>query len=376
MVEFIASASFGLEGIAARELRGLGLKNVVAFNGGASFSGDYADAARANINLRCADRVRMVVGRFGAHTFDQLFEGTKALPWLALLPKDARIPVSGKCVRAQLMSVSDCQAIVKKAIVDKLRQRAAAVPETGATFPVEISVRGDEATVTLDTTGDALNRRGYRTWNGEAPLRETLAAAIVQLSGWRPGLALHDPMCGTGTIPIEAALIDQRRAPGLARSFVSESWPGWVDAYAQARTEASARFDNRSGDRGDSGRQPSISGGDSDAAALDLARRHARQANMTDYVSFFNRDASGVNMPERYGAFICNPPYGVRLGGEKESEQAIRVLRTLRERHPGWSMTVISAHPGFERVFGARADRKPRVYNGRLECAVYTYLAH
>ncbi|MDR1600083.1 MAG: class I SAM-dependent RNA methyltransferase [Oscillospiraceae bacterium] len=367
MAEFVASAPFGLEGIAARELRGLGLREASAINGGAAFSGGGLDAARANVNLRCADRIRMVVGRFGATTFDQLFEGTKALPWLDLLPRDARIPVSGKCVRAQLMSVSDCQSIVKKAIVDKLRQRAATVPETGASFPVEVSVRGGEAVITLDTSGDALHRRGYRTWNGEAPLRETLAAALVHLSDWRPGAPLRDPMCGSGTIPLEAALIAQRRAPGLSRAFISESWPGWRDYYAQARSEASERIraDNLS----------NISGSDIDSGALELARRHARQAGLAESVSFHNQNASNLTIPGPSGAFICNPPYGVRLGGDREAEQAIRLLRGLRDRHPGWSITALNAHPGFERVFGEKADRKPRVYNGRLECAVYTYRA-
>ncbi|GHU65257.1 RNA methyltransferase [Clostridia bacterium] len=367
MTEYIASASFGLEGIAARELRGLGLKDVNAFNGGASFKGDNTDAARANINLRCADRVRLVVGRVGALTFDQLFEGTKALPWLDLLPRDARVPVSGKCVRAQLMSVSDCQAIVKKAIVDKLRQRAANVPETGAVFPVEVSVRGDEATLTLDTSGEALNRRGYRTWNGEAPLRETLAAALVLMSGWRSGLPLQDPMCGTGTITLEAALIAQRRAPGLARTFVSEYWPGWSEAFEQARSEAKARIAVDG--------STIITGSDIDADALELARRHTKQADLTGCVSFNQGDAVDITLQEQGGAFVCNPPYGVRLGDERQAEQAIKVLRGLRERHPSWSMTVLSAHPGFERVFGVKADSKPRVYNGRLECAVYTYRA-
>ncbi|MDR0397348.1 MAG: class I SAM-dependent RNA methyltransferase [Oscillospiraceae bacterium] len=367
MTEFVASAPFGLEGIVARELRGLGLSGAGAVNGGASFSGGMAEAARANINLRCADRVRIVIGRFAALTFDQLFEGTKALPWLDLLPRDARIPVSGKCVRARLMSVSDCQSIVKKAIVDKLRQRAATVPETGAAYPVEVSVRGDEASITMDTSGDALHRRGYRTWNGEAPLRETLAAALVRLSGWEPGLPLRDPMCGTGTIAIEAALIGRRRAPGLSRSFVSESWPGWEDAYARAREEANDRL------RTDSPQW--IVGGDADPAALELARRHARQAGVSESVAFHIQNADALSAPERSGAFVCNPPYGVRIGDIKEAERAIRVLRGLRDRHPGWSMTVLSAHPGFERVFGAKANRKPRVYNGRLECAAYTYKA-
>lgn len=366
MAEWIAAAAFGLEGIVARELVSLGMSNVRADNGGARFTGEPLDAARGNLWLRCADRVKMICGRFEAASFDALFEGVRALPWADWLSEDAAFPVSGKCVRAQLMSVSDCQAITKKAIVEKLKKtyRRNVFAETGAVYPIEVAVRGTEAVVSIDTSGEALNRRGYRTWNGEAPLRETLAAAMVIMSGWRSADAFHDPMCGTGTIPVEAAMIAADRAPGLERSFACEKFP-WFPDMAGLRKEARDRFKP--------GKAVGISGGDKDSGALELAARHLRQAGLEKYVRLEAQDAADVRRVEARGAFVCNPPYGVRIGDQREAEGAIRALRALADRHTGWRFAALSAHPGFERVYGKRANRKPRVYNGRLECGVYAY---
>jgi len=367
--EWIATAAFGLEGVVARELRGLGLEDVHAGNGGARFAASSLDAFRANLWLRCADRVLLHCGAFEAATFDQLFEGVRALPWADWIPRGGAFPVAGKCVRAQLMSVSDCQAITKKAIAEKLKARYKTdwLPETGEKYPVEVSLRGTQATVTMDASGTALNRRGYRTWNGEAPLRETLAAALVTLSPWRPGRPLHDPTCGTGTLLVEAAMQAAHRAPGLTRLFACEQW-GFLDrsAFASVREEAKGRF------RPDAAE--SISGSDIDSAALKLAARHAEQAGFGKGITFVRCDAAELRAPGEGGVFLCNPPYGERLGDRASAEEVYRALAGLLGRHPGWSLGALSAHPGFERCLGRRADRKRRLYNGRLECEWMTFL--
>ncbi|MCL2545512.1 MAG: class I SAM-dependent RNA methyltransferase [Clostridia bacterium] len=368
-MEWIATAAFGLEGVVARELRALGVPDVRAGNGGARFAAPPADAFRANLWLRCADRVLLHCGSFEAATFDQLFEGVRALPWADWIPRDGAFPVRGKCVRAQLMSVSDCQAITKKAIVEKLKARykTAWFPETGEAYAVEVSVRGAQVAITMDASGVALNRRGYRTWNGEAPLRETLAAALVALSPWRPGRPLHDPTCGTGTLLVEAAMRAADRAPGLTRAFACERW-GFVDrsAFASIRAEAEARFRP--------GAVEGISGSDIDPGALSLAARHAEQAGLGKRIPFTRCDAAELRVAGERGVFLCNPPYGERLGDRAAAEELYRALARLLGRHPGWSLGALSAHPGFERCLGRRAGRKRRLYNGRLECEWMTFL--
>jgi len=369
LLVWIATAAFGLEGVVARELRELGLQDVLAGNGGARFTAAPGDAFRANLWLRCADRVLLHCGCFEAASFDQLFEGVRALPWADWIPRNGAFPVRGKCVRAQLMSVSDCQAIAKKAIAEKLKTRYKAtwLPETGEEYAVEVSVRGTQATVTMDASGVALNRRGYRTWNGEAPLRETLAAALVTLSPWRPGRLLHDPTCGTGTLLIEAAMRAAGRAPGLTRAFACERW-GFLDRsnFSSLRAEAEARFEPAAAE--------GISGSDMDAAALKLAARHAEQAGFGSRIALTRCGAAEWRSAGERGVFLCNPPYGERLGDRAAAEEVYRALAGLFSRHPGWSLGALSAHPGFERCLGRRADRKRRLYNGRLECEWMTFI--
>jgi len=241
---FIASAAFGLEGVAASELRHMGL-HAKAEPGGARLTGSFADAFRANLWLRTADRVLLMLHEGEAKTFEELFQAVYQLPWETYMRSDAAIPVSGKCVRSQLMSVRDCQSISKKAIVRRLmeKHRVSVLPETGVSCPVEISIRSDQLRVTLDMSGDALNRRGYRTWNGEAPLRETLAAAMVSLSPWKPDMPLYDPCCGTGTLLIEAAFQAANRASGLKRTFACERYPFMPkDEITALRSEAEAAY--------------------------------------------------------------------------------------------------------------------------------------
>ena len=365
--EWIATAAFGLEGVVARELERLDIP-AKAENGGARFTASFEDAMRANLWLRCADRVLLVVGRFEARSFEELFEGVKALPWEDFIGEHTRFPVNGKCARSQLMSVRDCQAITKKAIVERLKSkyRSAWFEEDAETVSIDVSLHGDIAQLTLDASGVALNRRGYRTWNGEAPLRETLAAALVSLSPWRPGQRLHDPMCGTGTLMIEAAMRMANRAPGLTREFAIESWRGMpAQAFAAIREEAQAAFDPS--------RIEGISGSDIDPEAVELANRHLKQAGLNGRVSFTVGDARQCQIDAQNGAFLCNPPYGERLSDRRECEELYKEMGLLLRRHPGFTLSAITSHPGFERCFGRRADRKRRFYNGRLECEFMTF---
>ena len=367
-MQFLATAAFGMEGLAAGELRRLGY-NSTAVNGGALFEGTFEDAMRANLYLRTADRVLLIVGTFEATTFESLFDQVAALPWEHYLTKDCRFPVSGNCARSQLMSVSDCQSITKKAIVRRLqdRYRITWFPENGPTVPISITLHANQARLTIDTSGSALNRRGYRTWNGEAPLRETLAAALVDLSPWRPGMPLCDPFCGTGTLLIEAAFKMGRRAPGLTRSFALEQFPGVpLKDFRGIREEAASTFD------------PSlihnISGSDIDPEAIQLAKKHIVQAGLGGRIQVSVKDMRSCSMDSPSGAFLCNPPYGERLSDRKACESLYSDLGAMLTRHPGWSLSAISSHPQFERCIGRRASRKRRFYNGRLECEFMTFL--
>lgn len=365
--EWIATAPFGLEGVVAAELRALGILDVRAGEGGARFRGSLSDCFRANLWLRCADRVLLHIGDFEAQSFDALFEGVRALPWELFIPADASFPVRGNCAKSKLMSVSDCQAITKKAIVERLRakHRVTVLPETKEEIAVQVAVHGNIATLTLDTSGVGLSRRGYRTWNGEAPLRETLAASLVTLSPWRPGQPLYDPMCGTGTILIEAAYMAADYAPGLTRSFACETWR-WmpVASFAQLREEARARVMLR--------RISGISGADLDAKALSLAIKHERQAGLAGCISFAQRDVRDAIHLEGKGVIITNPPYGQRMSDCKGCEAVARGLRRLQDTS-GWSICVFTAFQGFERAFGKRAVKRRRLYNGRLECEMMTF---
>lgn len=367
-LHWIATAAFGLEGIVAAELKRLGMRDVQAQNGGAVFTGTPSDAFRACLWLRSADRVLLVLAQAETHTFEELFQLVKSVPWEELLPRNARIPVTGKCARSQLMSVRDCQAITKKAIVERLRHawHVDWLPETGPAYPLDVSLHGDVARITLDACGDALNRRGYRTWNGEAPLRETLAASLLEISPWRPGLPLHDPCCGTGTLLIEAAFKQARRAPGLFRPFAMEQFSFFSQAEADAlRAQAQELYDPE--------RIHDLSGSDIDAEPLTLAKRHLVQAQLGGRVTLTRQSLETLQLPGKEGVFITNPPYGERLSDRKSCERLYGELRRLKERHPGWSFCAISSHPGFERCYGRRADKIRRLYNGRLECNFFIY---
>lgn len=367
-IELIATAAFGLEAVVARELRELGYTELAVENGRVTFVADEMAICRTNLWLRTADRVLVKMGSFPARSFEELFEGTKALPWPEWLPEDASFPVEGKSVRSQLYSVPDCQAIVKKAVVESMKRRYRRdwFEETGPRYTIEVALLKDEATLTIDTSGKGLHKRGYRELAGLAPLKETLAAALILLSRWRPGRELVDPLCGTGTIPIEAALIGQNIAPGLRRSFAAESWPNVPESlWQRAREEAHdlARPD------------PSlrIFGSDIDGEALRLARLHAREAGVEGIVFFQRLSVADLRSSKKHGYIISNPPYGERLGERREVEQLYRKIGQVCRKLDTWSFYILTANPRFEELFGRRADKRRKLYNGRIECQFYQF---
>ena len=365
---WLATASFGLEGLVKNELRQLELP-AKAEMGCVRFEATTEDAYRANLWLRCADRVLLLVGEENVTTFDALFDAVYRMPWHKFLPKDARVLVSGKCARSQLMSVRDCQSITKKAIIEKLKtgHKIKSCSEIGQEYKVDVSLHGDRARITLDSSGDALNKRGYRTYNGAAPLRETLASALVFLSPWHKKMPFHDPCCGTGTLVIEAAMRMANRAPGLNRPFAMEKW-GFVErnVLPQIRKEAKDMYD------------PSlikdISGSDIDPKALQLAKKHVQQAGLEGKVKLFEKDLRTLQLDnEQAPCFVLNPPYGERLSDVKSCELLYRDLHALRDRHPASRLCVLTSHQGFERCYRGRATQKKRYYNGRLECEYLIY---
>lgn len=368
--QWFATAAFGLEGVIANELKRMGISSARGENGGARFSGTPVQAFQANLQLRSADRVLLILKETTVDSFESLFQAIKSIPWEKFLPRDAVFPVNGKCARSRLMSVRDCQAITKKAIVERLKEkyRIDWFPETGVTYSIDISIHSDMLRVTLDTTGEALNRRGYRTWNGEAPLRETLAAALVDLSPWRPGMPLHDPCCGTGTLLIEAALKAAHCPPGINRTFACEAWHFMPKAEMNAlRQEGLAQFNPEA--------ISNITGSDIDSEALQLCKRHIVQAKLSNRILVQEKALEDLTIPyDRPGVFIVNPPYGERLSDKKQCEALYRSMGQLQARHPGWSLCAIVNHPGFERCYGRRADKKRRLYNGRLECEFMIFL--
>ncbi len=367
-IELIATATFAMEAVVARELKALGYNDLTVENNQVSFRADEEAIARTNLWLRVADRVKLVMGRFHATSFDSLFEQTKNLPWEAWLPANACFPVQGKSVKSQLFSVSDCQAIVKKAIVERLKQkyRRQWFPEDGPLFPIEVALLKDEATLTIDTSGEALHKRGYRQLVSQAPLRETMAAGLISLSFWQPDRPFLDPFCGSGTLPIEAALIGRNIAPGLRRSFAAEHWPRLPrKLWHRVRQEAEAAIDWE--------RPLEIMGTDIDGEILKAARQNAKRAGVFADIHLQQMPISQVRSSKRYGVMITNPPYGERLSDKQSVTQLYKELAETIEPLDTWSFYILTAFPQFERVLGRIADRKRKLYNGDLLCYYYQY---
>ena len=365
---FVIPTLFGVEGIAAEELRRMGMQEVRADNGRVFCQGQPADIPRLNLRLRTGERVLIHLGSFPAATFDQLFEGTRKLPWDRFIPPAGQFPVKGHSLNSALHSVPACQSIVKKAVATRLGKayRQETLPETGALYQIQFSLMKDVATLLLDTSGPGLYKRGYRAVGVAAPLRETLAAALVILSGYRGRDPFCDPFCGSGTIAIEAALIAKNRAPGLMRTFPAQKWEwlpaaAWMDAADEAMDlEYDGDYD--------------IWGGDIDPAAVAVAKDNAVKAEVDDLVRFEVADARTFSRGEPYGRIVTNPPYGERLLEKKEAEVLYRDFGTAVRRLPtGWKVNVISSHTEFERTFGRNAEKKRKLYNGMLKCDLFQY---
>ena len=366
--ELIATATFGLEAVVARELKDLGYTEQKVENGKVTFWGEEKDICRTNLWLRSADRVLVKMGEFKALTFEELFEQTKALNWPDWIPLDGNFPVEGKSVRSKLFSVPDCQAIVKKAVVEKMKQKYKQewFSETGPRYRIEVALLKDMATLTIDTTGPGLHKRGYRKLVSEAPLKETLAAAMINLSYWNWERVLADPLCGSGTIPIEAALIGLNIAPGLKRNFVSEEWTRIPKRlWEEARIEAQ--------DAVQRDRKLEILASDVDGDVLKMARYHAEQAGVEEQIKFQKLPVSEFRSRKKYGCIITNPPYGERLGEAKEVEELYRQMGKAFKDLDTWSFYVLTSHPRFEQLFGRKADKRRKLYNGRIECQYYQY---
>jgi len=367
-LELIATTAFGLEAVVARELRALGYDQQTVEDGRVSFVGDELAICRCNLWLRSAERVMLKVGEFVAADFDALFDQTTALPWADLLPVDAKFPVDGKTVRSTLHHIPTIQGMVKRAIADSLKRTHQRhwFQENGPEFPIEISLLKDRVTLAIDTSGDGLHKRGYRQMVGPAPLRETVAAALVQLSYWNPERLFLDPFCGSGTIAIEAALIGRNKAPGLQRSFVSEDWPLvpktlWKEARDEAKSLART------------GSLPPIVASDIDPRALHLAETHAHLAGVAGDLTFKELDFLEFTTTREYGVIVCNPPYGERLGDLESVEAIYDDMADACEQLTTWSIYVLTSHEGFERFFRRKADRRRKLFNGRIECHYYQF---
>ncbi|MFD6442711.1 class I SAM-dependent RNA methyltransferase [Peribacillus sp. NPDC060186] len=366
--DIIATSAMGLESIVAKEVRDLGYDCQVE-NGKIMYKGDQSAIARSNLWLRSADRVKIKVAEFKAYSFDELFEKTKALNWEDYLSADVEFPVSGKSVKSQLYSVPDCQAIVKKAIVDRLKSKYKQVSwfaETGPLFKIEVSILKDVVTLTMDTSGAGLHKRGYRTGQGEAPLKETLAAALIMLTNWKPDKPFIDPFCGSGTIPIEAALIGQNIAPGFNREFISESW-AWMDSkvWDEARTEAEdlANYDQ----------YLDITGCDIDHRMVEISKANSFEAGLGDLVEFKQMQVRDISTRKEYGVIVGNPPYGERLGEKKAVEQMYKEMGQAFKKLDTWSVYMITSNPDFEQFYGKPATKKRKLFNGFIRADLYQY---
>lgn len=365
--EFSVPCLFGLEGIAGDELRRLDIPNVRVENGRVLFSGEIRDMAKANICLRTGERVLIVLADFPAKTFEELFQGVYHANLEDFIHKDGSFPVKGHCLNSQLMSVPDCQAIVKKAASRRLGEKYGVswLPETGAKYQLQFSIMNDRVQLYLDTSGQGLHKRGYRAVGNDAPLRETLAAAMVQLTRYRGREFLWDPFCGSGTIPIEAALIARNAAPGGRRRFAAEAF-AWCDGkvWDEVREEAKAKeFHGKY----------QILGSDNDPKCVSLAMANARKAGVGDIIRFADGDATKMDLPAQSGILIGNPPYGQRMLEQQSAQRLYAALGRHLKYADGWKKFIITSEPEFEHYFGRRAGKKRKLYNGMIKCDYYMY---
>lgn len=366
--KLIATCAAGIESIAGNELKHLGYK-VNVENGRVRFDGDVADIAKTNLWLRTADRIKIVVGEFTAKTFEELFQGVESLNWEDFLPLDAEFPVAGKSQKSTLHNVPSVQAITKKAIVTKMStvyHRRTKLPETGALYPIEVAINKDKVLITLDTTGSSLFKRGYRVNKGGAPLKENMAAALVLLARWYPEMPFVDPVCGSGTIPIEAALIGCNIAPGLKRNFAFENWD-WVDKdiIKQAREQAQAAIKKDI--------DLDISGYDIDGSMIEIAKENAVQAGVQDIVNFKQMAVKDFKTDKINGVIVANPPYGERLSDKEHVHQLYQQMGKLYQPLTSWSKYILTSDLQFEQFYGTKATKRRKLYNGSLRTDFFQY---
>ena len=366
-MEFTVPCLFGLEGLCGDELRRQNFENVRVENGRVLFSGDETALAKANLWLRTGERVLITLGSFPARSFEELFQGVYHLPMEDFIPRDGTFPVKGHCLNSQLMSVPDCQAIVKKAASRRLGEKYGLswLPETGNKYQLQFSIMNDQVNLYLDTTGPGLHKRGYRAVGNEAPLRETLAAAMVQLTRYRGREFFWDPFCGSGTITIEAALIAKNRAPGLMRKFAAQSFP-WIapEIWDDLRREAKEKEFNGN---------YHILGSDNDPRCVSLSMANARKAGVADCIRFRDADATKMSLPTDTGILVTNPPYGQRMLEQQSAQRLYAALGRHLKYANGWKKYIITSEPEFEHYFGKRADKKRKLYNGMIQCNYYMY---
>ncbi len=367
-LELVATCLFGLEKLLGEEIDALGLERVETMDGRVIFRGEEKDVPRANIALRCAEHVFIRIGAFPARSFEELFEGTKALPWEDWISKNDVFPVKGHCIKSKLFSVPDCQSIVKKAIVERLSSKYGIrwFAETGVKYQIEFFLFKDTVSLMIDTSGIPLHKRGYRPLAGAAPLRETLAAALALTSRPRKDILFWDPTCGSGTIAIEAAMILSGRAPGLGRDFAGEAFsqiptPLWEEAREAARAaiQIDAQFE--------------VYASDIDEDVLDTAYENALRAGVEEHINLFTADVRTIKKPDCKGTIVCNPPYGERLMTPGEAEALYREMGRVFDSFAPWQIYIITSHPAFERAYGRRADKVKKLYNGMIPCQLYQY---
>lgn len=369
-LEFIAPCHFGLEAVLKREIYDLGYEISRVEDGRVTFQGDYEALVRANIFLRTAERVLLKIGSFPATTFDELFENTKALPWEKFIPKDGKFWVAkASSVKSKLFSPSDIQSIIKKAMVERLKgvYGLSWFPEDGASFPLRVFLYKDEVTVAIDTTGESLHKRGYRKLVSKAPISETLAAALIMLTPWRENRILVDPFCGSGTFPIEAAMMAMHMAPGMNREFLSESWTHLMPKKLWYETVEEAQ------DLIIEPENTDIQGYDIDADVIKVARQNAREAGVDHLIHFQQRPVSQLNHPKKYGFLITNPPYGERLEEKEELPLLYRQIGEAMKRLEDWSAYLITSYEQAEKDIGRKATKNRKIYNGMIKTYFYQF---
>ncbi len=367
-IELIAPTLFGIESVAAKEIRSLGYEGIKVEDGKVTFIGDISAICKANMWIRSAERIYVKIGEFEASTFDELFEGVRSLPWEEWIPENGQFPVDGYSLKSNLHSIPDCQSIIKKAVVERLKKKYKKewFDENGPLYKIKFSLMKNKAVLMIDTSGEGLHKRGYRAMSNIAPLRETLASAMIMLSDWRYDRPLIDPFCGSGTIPIEAALIGANIAPGLNRKFTSEKWGQipkklWLDTRKEAHSLIKMDV------------ELNIRGYDIDESAVKLSINNAHKAGVNQYVKFAKKPLKDLRTDDMYGILICNPPYGERMGEIQEVEKLYREMGRVFTSLNTWSYYIITSHENFEKLFGKKATKRRKLYNGMIKTTYYQY---